>query len=160
MKNRPSASEQQLWLSLALPEEERCVEEPTDPRPKESASLMAQVVERDNLLRALKQVQRNRGAPGIDAMTVEELPGYLQVHWPRIRDELIGGCYRPHPVRRVLIPKPDGRQRQLGIPTVLDRFIQQAIAQVVQRHWDPYFHAHSYGFRPGRSAHHAGRRPG
>ena len=157
MKNRPSASEQQLWLSLALPEEERCVEEPTDPRPKESASLMAQVVERDNLLRALKQVQRNRGAPGIDGMTVEELPGYLQVHWPRIRDELIGGCYRPHPVRRVLIPKPDGRQRQLGIPTVLDRFIQQAIAQVVQRHWDPYFHAHSYGFRPGRSAHHAVR---
>ena len=134
VKNRPSASEQQLWLSLALPEEERCVEEPTDPRPKESASLIAQVVERDNLLRALKQVQRNRGAPGIDAMTVEELPGYLQVHWPRIRDGRIGGCYRPHPVRRVLIPKPDGRQRQLGIPTVLDRFIQQAIAQVVQRH--------------------------
>ena len=157
MKNRPSASDQQLRLSLALPEEERRVEEPTDTRPQESASLMAQVVERDNLLRALKQVQRNRGAPGIDGMTVEELPGYLQVHWARIRAELIGGCYRPQPVRRVLIPKPDGRQRQLGIPTVLDRFIQQAIAQVVQRYWDPHFHDSSYGFRPGRSAHHAVR---
>jgi RNA-directed DNA polymerase len=157
VKNGPNASEQQRELSLAMPEEERRVEELAASRPRESASLMAQVVERENLLRALKQVQRNRGAPGIDGMTVEELPGYLRVHWPRIRDELIEGRYRPQPVRRVRIPKPDGRQRPLGIPTVLDRFIQQAIAQVVQRHWEPYFHDHSYGFRPGRCAHYAVR---
>lgn len=155
MKSWPNASAQQRELSLVQPEEERCVEEPMGPRPRESASLMVQVVDRENLRRALKQVQRNRGAPGIDGMTVEELPGYLQVHWPRIRGELVEGRYRPQPVRRVLIPKPDGRQRSLGIPTVLDRFIQQAIAQVVQRCWEPYFHDHSYGFRPGRSAHHA-----
>jgi group II intron reverse transcriptase/maturase len=90
-------------------------------------------------------------------MTVEELPGYLKVHWPRIREALTAGCYRPAPVRRVLIPKPDGRVRKLGIPTVLDRFIQQAIAQVVQRLWEPHFHDSSYGFRPARNAHHAVR---
>ena len=151
------ASDLQLELPLARPEEERRVEERAESPPKTSESLLAQVLERENLMRALKQVQRNRGAPGIDGLKVEELPGYLRVHWPRIRDELIGGRYRPQPVKRVLIPKPDGRQRQLGIPTVLDRFIQQAIAQVVQRYWDPHFHDHSYGFRPGRSAHHAVR---
>ena len=151
------ASDPQRELPLVIPEEERLVEERADSRPKTSASLMAQVLERENLIRALKQVQRNRGAPGIDGMTVDELPGYLRVHWPRIRDELIGGRYRPQPVKRVWIPKPDGRKRPLGIPTVLDRFIQQAIAQVVQRHWEPHFHDQSFGFRPGRSAHHAVR---
>ncbi|MCB1806740.1 MAG: group II intron reverse transcriptase/maturase [Candidatus Competibacteraceae bacterium] len=139
-----------------MPEEERCVEDPDDSPSKTSASsLMAQVLERENLLRALRQVQRNRGAPGIDGMCVEQLSGYLTLHWPRIRTELAEGRYRPKPVKRVLIPKPDGRQRKLGIPTVLDRFIQQAIAQVVQRHWEPHFHDNSYGFRPGRNAHQA-----
>jgi len=157
VKNTPIASVKQLRLPLAVPGEERCVEEPEASSPKTSASLMAQVLERENLIRALRQVRRNKGAPGIDGMTVEQLPDHLKVHWPRIRDELTAGCYRPQPVKRVLIPKPDGRKRKLGIPTVLDRFIQQAIAQVVQRYWEPHFHDHSYGFRPGRSAHHAVR---
>lgn len=157
MKNTPMASDPQRQLSLVMPEEERCLEEPQASAPKTSESLLAQVLERENLTRALRQVQRNQGAPGIDAMSVEELPGYLKVHWPRLRAELTAGNYRPAPVKRVLIPKPDGRMRKLGIPTVLDRFIQQAIAQVVQRYWEPHFHAHSYGFRPGRSAHHAVR---
>lgn len=96
-------------------------------------------LERENLIRALKQVQQYRGAPGLDGMTVDALSGYLKVGWPRIQAELIEGRYRPAPVRRVLIPKPDGRMRQLGMPTVVDRFIQQAIAQVVQRLWEPHF---------------------
>jgi group II intron reverse transcriptase/maturase len=116
---------------------------------------MARVLERENLLRALKQVKRNHGAPGIDGMTVEALPAYLKQHWPALRAQLVTGHYRPQPVRRVEIPKPDGRKRLLGIPTVLDRFIQQAIAQVVQDEWEPHFHPRSYGFRPGRSAHEA-----
>ena len=157
MKNTPMASDKQLRLPLALPGEERCVEEPEASSPKTSTSLMAQVLERENLIRALRQVRRNKGAPGIDGMTVEQLPDHLKVHWPRIREELTAGRYRPQPVKRVLIPKPDGRKRKLGIPTVLDRFIQQAVAQVVQRYWEPHFHDHSYGFRPGRSAHHAVR---
>jgi len=155
MKNPPSASDLQLPLPLALPEEERCVEESGDTSSKESASLMAQVLRRDNLQRALRQVQRNKGAAGIDGMRVHELPAYLKVHWPRIKAALIDGRYRPRPVKRVLIPKGDGRQRKLGIPTVLDRFIQQAIAQVVQRQWEPYLHVNSYGFRLGRNAHQA-----
>jgi RNA-directed DNA polymerase len=157
MKNVPIASDQQLRLPLALPEEERCVGELDDSSPETSTSLMAQVLERDNLIHALRQVRRNQGAPGIDGMSVDQLPDHLKVHWPRIRDELMAGRYRPQPVKRVLIPKPDGRMRKLGIPTVLDRFIQQALAQVVQRYWEPHFHDHSYGFRPGRSAHHAVR---
>lgn len=116
---------------------------------------MARVLERENLVRALKQVKRNHGAPGIDGMTVEALPAYLKQHWPALREQLVTGHYRPQPVRRVEIPKPDGRKRLLGIPTVLDRFIQQAIAQVVQDECEPHFHPRSYGFRPGRSAHEA-----
>jgi len=156
VKNAVKASDPQLELPLAMLEEERCIEEPEGSRPQASeSSLMAQVLERENLIRVLKQVQRNRGAPGIDGLTVEALPDYLKVHWSRIRTELEAGCYRPQPVMRVLIPKADGRQRKLGIPTVLDRFIQQAIAQVVQVYWEPYFHDNSYGFRPGRNAHQA-----
>jgi RNA-directed DNA polymerase len=119
--------------------------------------IMAEILERENLKRALAQVKRNKGAPGIDGMTVDELPAHLKTHWPELRARLEAGTYRPQPVKRVEIPKPDGRKRLLGIPTVIDRFIQQAIAQVVQRQWDQHFHPHSYGFRPGRNAHQAVR---
>ena len=121
-------------------------------------ALLACVLERENLQRALKRVRQNKGAPGIDGMSVDELPEHLKHHWPQIKAELLAGRYRPQPVRRVEIPKPDGRKRQLGIPTVLDRFIQQAIAQVVAQQWEPHFHPDSYGFRPQRSAHQAVRR--
>jgi len=122
-----------------------------------TSALLERVLERANLRRALKQVRSNQGAPGIDGMTVDELPDYLRHHWREIRAQLVAGTYRPQPVRRVEIPKPDGRKRLLGIPTVLDRFIQQAIAQVVQAQWEPHFHPWSYGFRPQRSAHQAVR---
>jgi hypothetical protein len=118
---------------------------------------MDRVLERSNLQRALKQVRSNRGAPGIDGMSVDALPSYLKEHWLKIRAQLVAGRYRPRPVRRVEIPKPDGRKRPLGIPTVLDRFIQQAIAQVVSAQWEAHFHPRSYGFRPQRSAHQAVR---
>jgi RNA-directed DNA polymerase len=116
---------------------------------------MEEVCERENLKRALQRVKANKGSAGIDGMTVEELPGYLAQHWPAIREQLLSGSYRPQPVRRVEIPKPDGGVRQLGIPTVLDRFIQQAVLQVLQGQWDATFSTHSYGFRPQRSAHQA-----
>jgi RNA-directed DNA polymerase len=112
-------------------------------------------VERGNLLAALRRVKRNAGSPGIDGMTVEELPGYLQEPWPRIRESLLAGTYRPSPGKRVEIPKPGGGVRKLGIPTVLDRFVQQAVLQVLQPMWDPTFSEGSDGFRPGRSAHQA-----
>ncbi len=128
-----------------------CVE----PRSETCSSLMVRVLDRENLIRALKQVKRNKGAPGIDGLTVEQFPAYLRQYWPTIRQQLQDGTYRPKPVRRVEIPKADGRMRKLGIPTVLDRFIQQAIAQVLQVDWDPHFHDHSYGFRPNRNAHQA-----
>src|SRR6516225_572653 len=118
--------------------------------------LMEEVCERENCKQALRRVKANKGSPGIDGMTVDELPGYLQQHWPAIREQLLNGTYEPKPVRRVEIPKPDGGgMRKLGIPTVLDRYIQQAVMQVLQRQWDPTFSDHSYGFRPGRSAHQA-----
>jgi RNA-directed DNA polymerase len=100
-------------------------------------------------------VKANKGSPGIDGMKVGELSAYLKQHWPSIREPLLGGTYQPQPVRRVEIPKPDGGVRKLGIPTVLDRFIQQAVMQVLQRRWDPAFSEHSHGFRPKRSAHQA-----
>jgi group II intron reverse transcriptase/maturase len=120
-----------------------------------ASDLMERVCERPNLQAALKRVRRNAGSPGIDGMTVEELPGHLRVHWPRLREELLVGRYRPQPVKRVAIPKPGGGERELGIPTVLDRFIQQALLQVLQPLFDPTFSDASYGFRPGRSAHEA-----
>jgi len=124
--------------------------------PASTKQLMEEVCERENLKQALQQVKANKGSPGIDGMTVEELPGYLQQHWPAIREQLLNGTYEPKPVRRVEIPKPDGGgMRKLGIPTVLDRYVQQAVMQVLQRQWDPTFSDHSYGFRPGRSAHQA-----
>ncbi len=132
--------------------------DPASPRPQSPAAsepCMATIVERDNLRKALAQVRRNKGAPGVDGMTVDDLPLYLKEHWPSIRNQLLDGTYRPQPVRRVEIPKAGGGTRALGIPTVLDRFIQQAVLQVLQAHWDPTFAAASYGFRPGRSAHRA-----
>lgn len=117
--------------------------------------LMEQVCERENLRKALQRVRQNKGGPGIDGMTVNKLPGYLKKHWPEIRAQLLAGAYRPKPVKRQEIPKSDGGIRKLGIPTVLDRFIQQAIMQVLQGYWDKRFSDHSYGFRPGRSAHQA-----
>src|SRR6202022_1501024 len=132
---------------------------PTVRAPESPAStnqLMEEVCEGENLKQALQQVKVNKGSPGIDGMTVEELPGYLQQHWPGIREQLLKGTYEPKPVRRVEIEKPDGGgMRKLGIPTTLDRFVQQAVMQVLQRRWDPTFSRQSYGFRPGRSAHQA-----
>jgi RNA-directed DNA polymerase len=120
-----------------------------------SGPSMEAIVERDNLRKALAQVRRNKGAPGIDAMSVDDLAAYLKDHWPTIRAQLLEGTYRPQPVRRVEIPKASGGKRPLGIPTVLDRFIQQAVLQVLQADWDRTFSEHSFGFRPGRSAHQA-----
>jgi|HubBroStandDraft_1064217.scaffolds.fasta_scaffold20375_1 RNA-directed DNA polymerase len=124
--------------------------------PASTNQLMEEVCERENLKRALQRVKANKGSPGIDGMTVEELSGYLEQHWPAIREQLLSGTYAPQPVRRVEIAKLDGGgMRKLGIPTTLDRFVQQAVLQVLQRQWDPTFSEHSYGFRPGRSAHQA-----
>ena len=113
---------------------------------------MEEVCERKNLEVALRRVRANAGSPGVDGMTVRQLPAYLRKHWPAIREHLLTGTYRPRPVKRVEIPKPDGGVRKLGIPTALDRFIQQAIMQVLQQRWDSTFSEHSYGFRPRRSA--------
>ena len=116
---------------------------------------MEAVVQPGNLKKALARVRRNKGAPGPDGMTVEELGVHLKDHWPEIRSRLLGDTYEPQPVRRVRIPKASGGVRLLGVPTVLDRFIQQAVMQVLQEDWDPGFSDASYGFRPGRSAHQA-----
>jgi len=116
---------------------------------------MEEVCERENCKRALARVKANKGSAGVDGVTVQQLPGFLKQHWPAIREHLLNGTYEPQPVRRVEIPKPDGGKRKLGIPTVLDRFIQQAVMQVLQDRWDGTFSDHSYGFRPGRSAHQA-----
>jgi RNA-directed DNA polymerase len=129
------------------------------PAPESPAALvgpmMERIVARDNLKKALAQVRRNKGAPGVDGMTVDDLAAYLKDHWPEIRAQLLNGTYQPRPVRRVEIPKASGGTRGLGIPTVLDRFLQQAVMQVLQEDWDPTFSPSSYGFRPGRSAHQA-----
>jgi RNA-directed DNA polymerase len=128
--------------------------------PAETDRLMKEVCERDNLKEALRRVKANKGSAGIDGMTVDQLDDYLKQHWPVIREQLLSGTYEPKPVQRVEIPKPDGARfsagvRKLGIPTVLDRLIQQAVMQVLQRRWDRTFSEGSYGFRPGRSAHQA-----
>jgi RNA-directed DNA polymerase len=119
---------------------------------------MEDIVERDNLKKALAQVKRNKGAAGIDAMSTDDLACYLKDHWPAIKTQLLEGTYEPQPVRRVEIAKASGGKRPLGIPTVLDRFIQQAVLQVLQAHWDGSFSEESFGFRPGRSAHQAVKR--
>jgi RNA-directed DNA polymerase len=119
------------------------------------ATLWEQIFNRENLFAALARVEANGGAPGVDGLTVEALRPYLKAHWLAMRAALDAGRYRPQPVRRVEIPKPDGGVRLLGIPTVVDRLIQQAIAQVLTPMFDPQFSEHSYGFRPKRSAHQA-----
>ena len=123
--------------------------------PARTNRLMEEVCERENLKEALQRVKANKGSSGVDGMTVGGVTDYLKQHWPAIREQLLNGIYEPKPVRRVEIPKPDGGMRKLGIPSVLDRFIQQAGMQVLQRRWDRTFSQHSYGFRPGRSAHQA-----
>ena len=125
--------------------------------PMFGVDLMERICARDNLRSALKRVRSNQGSPGVDGMRVDELADHLRVHWPAIKEELLSGEYCPQPVRRVEIAKP-GKQkekRKLGIPTVLDRFIQQATLQILQSQWDATFSESSYGFRPGRSAHQA-----
>lgn len=125
-------------------------------RPEANERLMEMIISRENMMAALSRVVANKGAPGIDAMSVEQLKPYLSEHWPRIREDLLADRYRPAPVRGVDIPKPGGKgMRQLGIPTVLDRLIQQAVHQVLMPIFDPDFSASSHGFRPGRSAHDA-----
>ncbi len=163
-----SGRRQKSQLELAFPAERRgeaptAVGGGTEPLvakrepegPAAAERLMEEVCERENLKQALRRVQANRGSPGVDGMTVEELPGYLKERWPAIRDQLLSGVYQPQPVKRVEIRKESGGMRKLGIPTVLDRFVQQAVLQVLQRRWDRTFSEHSYGFRPGRSAHQA-----
>jgi RNA-directed DNA polymerase len=137
---------------------QRSVEAPTamhDNGRSGASDLMERVCERANLQAALKRVRKNKGSAGIDGMTVDELPEYLRTHWPELRERLLAGTYHPSPVRRHAIPKNDGGVRELGIPTVVDRFVQQAILQVLGPRFDATFSQHSYGFRPGRSAHDA-----
>ena len=151
VNNRPA---KQLWLPFEIKGGLFTTKADTA-SPVEDEQLMEKVVDRENLLTALRNVKRNGGSPGLDGMTVEELPEYLKRKWPKIRGQLVKGTYVPSPVKRVEIPKPGGGIRQLGIPTVLDRFIQQALLQVLQQDWDVTFSDSSYGFRPKRSAHQA-----
>jgi RNA-directed DNA polymerase len=123
--------------------------------PAATMHLMEKVCERENLERAWQRVRGNKGAPGVDGMTIDDAKSYLREHWPDMRSQLLAGAYRPQPVKRVEIPKPDGGVRKLGVPCVVDRLIQQALLQVLQKRWDPTFSEHSYGFRPRRSAHQA-----
>jgi RNA-directed DNA polymerase len=142
----PRAVVQEVEAVTATPEPER---------PAQTANLMEAICDPDNIETALRAVMRNKGAPGVDGMTVRQLPGVLKARWLEIEDQLLQGRYQPQPVRRVQIPKPAGGTRDLGIPTVIDRVIQQAVLQRLQPLWDPTFSEHSYGFRPGRSAHQA-----
>ncbi|MBV8470933.1 MAG: group II intron reverse transcriptase/maturase [Burkholderiaceae bacterium] len=144
----------EAWRTVARGAEPMAAS-PESESPSACNRLMEEVCERGNLQQALKRVKANKGAPGVDGMTVQALPAYLREHWPSIRETLLNGTYKPQPVRRVEIPKPDGGVRKLGIPSALDRLVQQAVLQVLQRQWDPTFSDSSYGFRPGRSAHQA-----
>ena len=128
---------------------------PISESPAVTEQLMEEMCDRENLVRAWKRVRRNKGSPGVDGMTIDDAKDYLREHWPSIRSQLLEGTYQPQPVKRVEIPKPDGGVRKLGVPCVVDRLIQQALLQVLQKRWDPTFSEHSYGFRPGRSAHQA-----
>ena len=145
----------QFWLGFAEPKPDLFTTQPEPDDPMQEVQLMEAALERGNMFRALAQVERNGGRPGIDGMTVKGLRDYLRANWPTIRQRLLEGRYRPKPVRRILIPKPTGGMRQLGIPTVLDRLIQQALLQILQPEWDATFSEYSFGFRPHRSAHQA-----
>ena len=138
---RPAAREVEVIAAASEPES-----------PASTAYLMEAICESENIEAALRAVVRNKGAPGADGITVRQLPGILKARWPEIEDQLLQGRYQPQPVRRMQIPKPAGGTRDLGIPTVIDRVIQQAVLQRLQPLWDPTFSEHSYGFRPGRSA--------
>ena len=153
---------QKIQLELALEPEAKgearmARAEPERPAAGQGPSMEA-VVEPGNLKKALARVRRNKGAPGIDGMTVDDLGNHLKDHWPEIRSRLLDGTYTPQPVQRVEIPKVSGGSRLLGVPTVLDRLIQQAVMQLLQGGWDPSFSDASYGFRPGHSAHQAVKR--
>ncbi len=128
---------------------------PVAESPATAERLMEAVCDRTNLEIAWRRVRRNKGGPGVDGMTIDDAKAYLREHWPTIRSQLLEGTYQPKPVKRVNLPKPDGGVRKLGVPCVVDRLIQQALLQVLQPRWDPTFSEHSYGFRPGRSAHQA-----
>ena len=139
---RPLAREVEVATATSEPE-----------RPALTANLMEAICDPENMEAALRMVVRNKGAPGVDGITVRQLPDLLKARWPEIEHHLLQGRYQPQPVRRVMIPKPGGGgERALGIPTVIDRVIQQAVLQRLQPLWDPTFSEHSYGFRPGRSA--------
>jgi RNA-directed DNA polymerase len=163
-----SGKRQNIQYSLALeptgrgetsvdgyPRAEPFVAKPASESPGVAEQLMEEVCDGENLQSAWKRVRRNQGSPGVDGMTIDDATIYLREHWPSIRSQLLDGTYQPQPVKRVEIPKPDGGVRKLGVPCVVDRLIQQAVLQVLQERWDPTFSEHSYGFRPGRSAHQA-----
>ena len=163
-----SGKRQKIQYSLALEPADRgeapvsghqgaepFVAKPAPESPAVTEQLMEEVCDRENLVRAWKRVRQNKGSPGVDGMTIDDAKDYLREHWPSIRSQLLEGTYQPQPVKRVEIPKPDGGVRKLGVPCVVDRLIQQALLQVLQEQWDPTFSEHSYGFRPGRSAHQA-----
>jgi RNA-directed DNA polymerase len=152
LRSRPEGEAQGAGLEVT--QSFTAVSEPESPA--STNRLMEEVCERENLKAALRRVKANKGSPGVDGMTVAALPGYLKQHWPALREQLLSGTYQPQPVKRVEIPKRDGGGvRKLGVPSALDRFVQQAVMQVLQRQWDPTFSNHSYGFRPQRSAHQA-----
>ena len=141
---------------VAIEETETLAANRTTESPAKTDRLMEEVLERSNMKEALKRVKANQGSAGVDGMNVHQLVRYLVKHWPEHREQLMSGTYEPQPVRRKEIRKEaGGGMRKLGIPTVLDRVVQQAVLQVLQRKWDPTFSEHSYGFRPGRSTHQA-----
>jgi RNA-directed DNA polymerase len=163
-----SGKRQNIQYSLALepkgwgetpvggyPRVEPLAAKPAPESPAVTEHLMEEVCDGENLQSAWKRVRRNQGSPGVDGMTIDDARDFLREHWPDIRSQLLDGTYQPQPVKRVEIPKPDGGVRKLGVPCVVDRLIQQAVLQVLQERWDPTFSEHSYGFRPGRSAHQA-----
>jgi RNA-directed DNA polymerase len=142
-------------LSSGHPRAESFAANPAPESPALTEHLMEEACSRENLEAAWKRVRRNKGSPGVDGMTIDAAKDYLREQWPSIRSQLLGGTYQPLPVKRVEIPKPNGGVRKLGVPCIVDRLIQQALLQVLQKRWDPTFSEHSYGFRPGRSAHQA-----
>jgi RNA-directed DNA polymerase len=157
MRQKPETSGRQE-METGEARQVACLDEAGRPRRATNDTgpgLLTAVLARENLQRAMKRVRANGGAAGVDGLDIDQTAALLKTRWPVIRDSLLKGTYRPQPVRRVMIPKPGGGERELGIPTVTDRLIQQALLQVLQPILDPTFSSHSYGFRPGRSAHDA-----